>query len=132
MMNKKETAPGAGTPKSGGEKGCWQASDNPHSNFTTGPRAGQAGIIAGLLLYGPENGLTLQDLRRVTGWPERTIRKEIEAERRVGALIISDNRNGYFLTDDPIEAAKFVRSMRHRAAQIRRTAAAIEKAAGLL
>lgn len=128
----KKSAPGAGTPKSGGEKGCWQASDNPHSNFTTGPRAGQAGIIAGLLLYGSENGLTLQDLRRITGWPERTIRKAIEVERRAGALIISNNRDGYYLSDDPSEAARFVRSMKHRAAQIRQTATAIEKAAGLL
>ncbi|MCX4372029.1 MAG: hypothetical protein OSJ58_09385 [Dysosmobacter sp.] len=91
----------------------------------------QPGFIAGLLLYGPENGLTLKDLVHITQWPERAIRKEIEVERRAGALIMSDNRNGYFLTDDPAVARKFVHSMRHRARQIWSTARATEAAAGL-
>lgn len=132
MTDNKKTAADGFSIDGGGEKGCWQAPDNPHIDFTTGPKVGQAGIIAGLLLHGSENGLTLQDLRRITGWPERTIRKAIETERRAGTLIINDNRNGYFLTDDPGEAARFARSMKHRAAQIRKTTAAIEKAAGLL
>lgn len=101
-------------------------------NSTTAAAGRQSGFIAGLLLYGAENGLTLKDLERVTGWPGRTIRKAIESERRAGALIISDNRNGYYLTDDPGEAQRFARSMRHRAGEIRRTARAIERAAGLL
>ena len=84
-----------------------------------------------MLLYGPENGLTLKDLVHITQWPERAIRKEIEVERRAGTLIISDNRNGYYLTDDPAVAERFTRSMRHRAAQIRQTATAVERAAGL-
>lgn len=91
----------------------------------------QPGFIAGLLLYGPENGLTLKDLVHITQWPERAIRKKIEAERRAGVLIISDNAHGYYLTDDPAEAKRFARSMHHRAAQIRQTAMAVEKAAGL-
>lgn len=102
------------------------------SNSTTGGVDSQPGFIAGLLLYGPENGLTLKDLERITDWPGRTIRKAIESERRAGELIISDNRNGYYLTDDPGEAQRFARSMQHRAREIRRTARAIERAAGLL
>ena len=101
------------------------------SNSTTGGVDSQPGFIAGLLLYGPENGLTLKDLERITDWPGRTIRKAIESERRAGELIISDNRNGYYLTDDPGEAQRFAR-MQHRAREIRRTARAIERAAGLL
>lgn len=92
----------------------------------------QPGFIAGLLLYGPENGLTLKDLVHITQWPERAIRKEIEVERRAGALIMSDNRSGYFLTDDPAEAQRFAHSMLHRSREIARTARAVEKAAGLL
>lgn len=102
------------------------------SNFTTAAADRQPGFIASLLLYGPENGLTLKDLVQLTQWPERAIRKEIEAERRAGALIISDNAHGYFLTDDPAEAQRFARSMLHRSREIARTARAVEKAAGLL
>lgn len=102
------------------------------SYSTTDGTERQPGFIAGLLLYGPENGQTLRDLVHITQWPERAIRKEIEVERRAGALIISDNTHGYYLTDDPAEAQRFARSMRHRAAQIRQTATAVEKAAGLL
>ena len=69
----------------------------------------------------------------MNGYSEQyhAIRKEIEVERRAGALIISDNAHGYYLTDDPVEAQKFARSMRHRAGQIIRTARAVEEAAGL-
>lgn len=101
------------------------------SNFTTGSAQRQPGFIASLLLYGPENGLTLKDLVHMTQWPERLIRKEIEVEQRAGALIISDNAHGYYLTDDPAEAQRFARSMQHRAREILRTARAIEGAAGL-
>lgn len=104
----------------------------PHSNCTTAAADRQPGFIENLLLYGPENGQTLRDLVHITQWPERAIRKEIEVERRAGALIISDNAHGYYLTDDPAEAQRFARSMHHRAAQIRQTATAVEKAAGLL
>ena len=97
----------------------------------TGGAGRQSGVIAGLLSYGPENGQTLEHLEHITGWPGRTIRKTIERERRAGALIISDNAHGYYLTDNPAEAQRFARSMQHRAWEILRTARAIEGAAGL-
>ena len=93
---------------------------------------GQAVHIADLLSHGAENGQTITDLERLTGCRSREIRKQIELERRGGALIISDNRNGYYLTDDPAEAQRFARSMLHRSREITRTARAVEKAAGLL
>lgn len=87
--------------------------------------------ISDLLAHGAEYGVTLHHLELMTGLPNREIRKQIEHERRGGALIISDNRHGYYLTDDPAEAQRFVRSMRHRAGQIIKTARAIEEAAGV-
>lgn len=87
--------------------------------------------IADLLAHGAENGVNLHHLEKMTGLPGREVRRQIERERRGGELIISDNRNGYFVTDDPAEAQRFARSMRHRARQILRTARAIEEAAGL-
>ena len=132
-MSKKEkaclTAPTAGQAR---ETAALAGAAISTFNFITDGAGRQPGFIAGLLPYGAENGLTLKDLERITGCSGRTIRKAIECERRAGALIISDNRNGYYLTDDPGEAQRFARSMRHRAAQIRQTATAVERAAGLL
>lgn len=86
--------------------------------------------IADLLLDGPENGQTISDLQRLTGWKSREIRKRIEAERRAGALIVSNNRDGYYMTDDAAEALRFAHSMEHRAGEILKTARAIREAAG--
>ena len=101
-------------------------------NSTTQAAKGQSFRIADFLSHGAENGVTLRHLETLTGIPGREIRRCIEQERRAGTLIISDNQSGYFLTDDPAEAQRFAKSMRHRASQIRQTATAIEKAAGLL
>lgn len=87
--------------------------------------------VADLLSHGSENGVTLRHLEKMTGLSGREVRREIERERRSGELIISDNKHGYFLTDDPAEAQRFARSMRRRAAEITRTARAIEEAAGV-
>lgn len=131
MSTKGNAHPTAATvERAGRETAC--GARFPHSNCTTDGADRQPGFIENLLLYGPENGQTLKDLVHITQWPERAIRKEIEVERRAGALIISDNAHGYYLTDDPAEAQRFARSMLHRAAQIRQTATAVEKAAELL
>ena len=98
-------------------------------NHSTTPAAERQSLIA---LYGPKNGQTIRDLERLTGRRSREIRKQIETERRSGALIISDNAHGYYLTDDPAEVQRFTRSMLHRSREIARTARAVEKAAGLL
>lgn len=130
MSDKRKTRSTAATvERAGRETAC--GARFPHSNCTTGGADRQPGFIENLLLYGWENGQTLKDLVHITQWPERAVRKQIEVERRAGALIISDNAHGYFLTDDPAEAQRFVRSMKNRAAQIRQTATAVEKAAGL-
>ena len=99
-------------------------------DFTTSTTQAQA-KIADLLLPGRENAIPRRDLEAITGLDGRTIRLMIERERRRGTLILSDNHHGYFLSDDPAEAQRFARSMRHRAGEILRTARAIEGAAGL-
>lgn len=87
--------------------------------------------IADLLSHGAENGITLRHLEKLTDLPGREVRRQIERERRAGALIISDNAHGYYLTDDPAEAERFAKSMEHRAREVSRTARAIREAAGL-
>jgi len=63
----------------------------------------------------------------LTGWNERVVRRQIEAERRRGVPILSDNSRGYFLPADEHERERFVRSMRHRAREISQVADAVEK-----
>lgn len=131
MNDKRNARPAGGTAERAKETAAFSEAVISCNHSITDGAERQPGFIAGLLLYGPENGQTLRDLVHITQWPERAIRKEIEVERRAGALIMSDNRSGYYLTNDPAEAKRFARSMHHRAAQIRQTATAVERAAGL-
>lgn len=100
------------------------------NHCTSNPVAGQL-KISDYLNCGPQGGMTIKDLEHMTGRKSREIRRQIEQERRSGALIISDNQNGYWMAADPAEAQMFARSMRHRAREIIMTARAIEVAAGI-
>lgn len=86
--------------------------------------------IADFLSRGQETAVPLRDLAAVTGERPRAVRRMIERERRRGTPILSDNEHGYFLPADAEELKRFVRSMRSRAHEILRTAAAVEQAAG--
>lgn len=88
----------------------------------------ERGTIASLLGRGSGAALSRQELEKLTGMDGRTVRRLIETERRSGTAILSDNHSGYFLPEDERETAAFVRSMRARAAEIWRTAAAVEAA----
>lgn len=131
MQRKKNARPDVGASERAGlEAETWQATASITKD-TTAPLSGQALKISSLLSHGAENGVTLRHLEKLADLPGREVRRQIERERRAGALIISDNQHGYFLTDDPAEAQRFARSMQHRAREILRTARAIEGAAGL-
>ena len=129
MKGRKNARPSVGAPRQA-EAGVNHADGYSHPNHTTSTPQAQA-KIADLLLPGRENAIPRRDLEAITGLDGRTIRLMIERERRRGTLILSDNHHGYFLSDDPAEAQRFARSMRHRAGEILRTARAIEGAAGL-
>lgn len=101
------------------------------NNFTTPSPLGQAIHIADFLSYGPENGLKISDLERLTGWTSREIRKQIERERRTGTPILSNNRDGYYLPSDTSEAETFVRSMLRRSQEIAKTARKVAEVAGI-
>lgn len=129
-MNKAEKSrpqrqPGAGQ----AETAC--GARFPHQNCTTDSAERQPGFIASLLSHGAENGLTLSDLHRLTGKDKRVIRAEIQQERLSGTPILSDNLSGYFLPANEDERERCVKSLRHRASEIFRTAAAIKGAAEL-
>lgn len=104
-----------------------QTSGNSRQNHTTQGPGGQW-KISDLLSCGRENAISCRELERLTGLDGRTVRLMIERERRKGVPILADNTTGYYLPATEHERAACVRSMRHRAAEIMRTAEAIEGA----
>lgn len=128
MRNRKKKArPAGGTAEQAKRESHW-ASGNPYQKSNTERGGGQAVGIASLLLEGSENGLHLQDLVRLTGEDQRTVRKMIHEERRLGVPILSNNISGYFLPSSQQEREACVQSLRHRAKEILAAAAAIEQA----
>ncbi len=85
-------------------------------------------MIYNLLHTGAENGITLRDLCSLTNQDGRTVRLQIEAERRAGVPILADCKSGYFIPDNEGEKARCVKQMRGKAKEILRTAEAIEAA----
>ena len=86
--------------------------------------------ISDLLSHGKQNAVPLRDLVAMTGLPGRTVRTMIERERRAGVPILADNQSGYYLPGEDNDIPRFVRSMRHRANEILRTASAVERGGG--
>lgn len=83
--------------------------------------------IVDLLSEGAENAVTRQYLEKITGLTGREVQRAVQAERLAGKPILSGQR-GFFLPGTEDEKSRFVRSMRHRAAEISRAAAAVEGA----
>lgn len=131
MTKTAKTSAGTAIPTLAVENGpvCQTAHASTKNDTTDG--AGRQLRIADLLHPGAENAIPRRDLISLTGLSDRELRRQIERERRAGAWIISDNRHGYFLADDPAEVQRFTRSMLHRSAEIAKTARILEGAAGL-
>lgn len=131
MTKKEKSRPGDCSTRTAAETGtvCETASSSI-SHSTTAAAVRQI-RIADLLPHSAENGVNLHHLEKMTGLDGWKVRRQIERERRAGELIVSNNRDGYYLTDDPAEAQRFARSMRGRASEIVKTARAIEEAAGV-
>ena len=130
-MNTKEKAPtSAATLTEAAETATCDGAAISYDHFTTAA-AGRQRKVSGFLSHGRENAVPLRHLEKMANMPGRVVRRMIEAERRSGTVIASDNQHGYWLTDDPAEAERFSRSMEHRAREILRTARAIKEAAGI-
>ena len=125
MLCEKEKAPvGAGTPARAAGNGLETL--YPMNDYSTISR--KALSISDLLHTGAENGTTLRELVAVTGLNERVVRLKIQQERKAGKLILSNNRDGYFLPERPEDVKRFARSMSRRAAEISTIARAAEAA----
>lgn len=128
MKDKKESRPGDCSTRTAAETGtaCETASNSiPHS---TTAAAGRQIQIKDFLLAGAENAVPRRHLLQLTGFSDRDLRRRIEQERRNGTAICSDSLSGYYIAANEAERRRFINSMLHRAAEIAKTAAAIDEA----
>ena len=129
MSTTRKTRAGAATPTRAVENGpVYETAHASTTEFTTPPAERQPLRIADFLHPGAENAVPRRDLMALTGFTDRELRLKIEAERRQGCPILSDNVHGYFLPGNSAERDRCIRSLRRRAVEIMETAAAIEQA----
>ena len=125
MRTKKRTAPARVAARTEARNEDF-AVNHSVSNFITSN--GKSLHISELLQPGAENGTTLRELVALTGMNESVVRLKIQQERRAGKLILSNNKDGYFLPERPEDVQRFARSMSRRAAEIAGVARAAESA----
>ena len=124
----RKARPGTAIPGRAVESGrvCETVQPSTHDS-TTSPAERQPPRISDLLLHGEQNAMPMKCLKGLTGLDSRTIRLMIQQERLSGTPICANNKTGYYLPGSDLERAECVKSMRHRSAEIARTAAAIEQ-----
>jgi len=96
-------------------------------NYFTTSGTGRQPKVIDVLCRGRENAQTMRELRQVLNGDSRSIRLEIESERRNGTPILSD-KCGYWLSNDRAEIERFCQSMRRRGREIMKTAAMVQLA----
>lgn len=97
-------------------------------NYSTTAPAGRQLRVSDILCRGRENAQTMRELKQILNDDSRSIRLQIEQERRNGCPIVSDCQHGYWLAETRAEIETFCRSMRARAFEIQRTAALVQMA----
>lgn len=131
-MTGKEKAPGSAATLTGARTET--AADKAHSSCTdfttTHARCQDRLKISDVLPGERENALKMSELKQLFNGDSRTIRLMIQRERRC-VPILADNKSGYWVSRAPDEVHQFTQSMRRRARQIMRTAANVERAAGM-
>ena len=128
MRGQQKAASGVASTGDGGEQTRLDGFDElPDFESITRLRKAQV-VIAPLLLRGEANAIPLGVLEQITGLDRRVIRQHIQRERHGGTCICVNNKDGYYLAETVAERARCVASMRRRAAEVYRTADAIERA----
>lgn len=70
---------------------------------------------------GKQNAVTREQLRMLSGLPDRDVRRRIEEARKDGAPIVNDQDGaGYYLSEEPGELKRQYRANRSRALSILR------------
>lgn len=126
-MSDKRKAPVGGTTEATEKAAFGRAAISCNYSTTDGAER-QALRVSDVLCKGRENAQTMKELRKILSGDSRSIRLEIERERRNGYPIVSDCQHGYWIAETRAEIEIFVRSMRARAFEIKRTAALVQMA----
>ena len=129
MTKNENTRPGAGTPERAAETAACGRAAISYGYLTT-TATGRQRKVSDFLSHGRENAVPLRHLKKVMEADGRTVRLMIQQERLSGMPICADNLTGYYIAANEAEKAACVRSMRHRAREIMKTARAIEQAEG--
>ena len=130
-MNTKKDAPtsAATLAEAGAEiAACGRAAIS--CDYLTTMAADRQRKVSDFLSHGRENAVPLRHLKKLMETDGRTVRLMIQQERLSGTPICADNLTGYYIAANEAEKAACVRSMRHRAGEIMKTARAIERAKG--
>lgn len=130
MSDKKKAPAGGGTPTGAGWEKAAGKTHNSYINHTTAAAWRQHEIVTDMIPCGRENAIKLPQVAQLLDTDSRTARLMIQRARR-SVPVLSDNASGYWISNDPNEVRRFSESMRRRARQIYKTAANVEKAAGL-
>ena len=107
MRYENEKAPARVAARTGARKDDFEVN---HSSFDSTTSAAKAPQIFSLLQTGAENGVMLRELVAMTGMNERLVRLKIQQERKAGKLILSNNRDGYFLPETTEDVQRFARA----------------------
>ena len=129
MTKNENTRPGAGTPERAAETAACGRAAISYGYLTT-TATGRQRKVSDFLSHGRENAVPLRHLKKLMETDGRTIRLTIQQERLAGTPICADNLTGYYLPATEEEKTACVRSLRHRAGEIMKTARAIERAGG--
>ena len=129
MTKNENTRPGAGTPERAAETAACGRAAISYGYLTT-TATGRQRKVSDFLSHGRENAVPLRHLKKVMEADGRTVRLMIQQERLSGMPICADNLTGYYLPATEGEKTTCVRSLRHRAEEIMKTARAIERAKG--
>lgn len=128
MPKNRKARPSAGTPeRATTETAAFGRAAISSCDYFNTAAAGRQIKVADMLSRGRENAIPLRHLQNLLNADGRTIRLMIERERRNGVPICADNLTGYYLPSSAQEKTACVRSMRHRAGEILKTARAIER-----
>lgn len=130
MSDKRNVPAGGGTPTGTGQENDL-AGVFPCLDCTTPPVQRQVPKVrvADFLSAGEQNGQTLKQLREILPGDGRSLRAQIERERRDTPIL--SGQSGYYLPACEDEIRRFCGSMRRRTRAIWTSAANVEKAAGL-
>ena len=122
MKEKEKPVRGCNRGRAEAEAAAWQGASISEHQFTTAADGRQPGFIEALLPQGAANAIPTADLVKLAGYRSaRDLQKEIERERRHGALILSrgGGGGGYFVPSNGEtgrhEIAEYMQTLRARA-----------------